>query len=258
MKANLSKRTDRRSGMRAGPRLSEPQQVRTETPIRSSRMARPLRTRCGSRSRGPATLICAVLLALVSAFSAMADPTLSVGSTLGGAGSSVSVPLTLGGAANVVALQADVLFDTTVLSSSATTAGPALGGQVFEHSAPTSGVRRILVYSLNNEPISAGVIANLDFAIAPGAPGEVTALLLTNVILAATNGLALPTATVPGLITIMAVDRPVVLVNGRFHPDNAAMETNTALIQLQSSLPGGHVYYTLDGAPPASGALYSR
>ncbi len=53
------------------------------------------------------------------------------------------------------------------------------------------------------------------------------------------------------------VGTPVVLVNGRFHSDNAAMETNSALIQIQSSFPGGHVYYTLDGAPPASGALYT-
>ena len=257
MTARLAMNTFRRSRNGNGPRLSEPQHSSSEPGLRSNRMSQCCRTRCGSENRGPVALVCAALLALLCATSLLADASLSVGSALGGAGSSVSVPLTLGGASNVVALQADVVFDATVLSSSATIAGPALGGQVFEHSAPTSGVRRILIYSSNNEPISAGVIANLDFAIAPGAPGEVTALLLTNVILAATNGSALPTATVPGLITIMAVDRPVVLVNGRFHPDNAAMETNFALIQIQSSLPGGHVYYTLDGAPPASGALYS-
>ncbi len=143
-----------------------------------------------------------VIFGALSPASVRADASLSLGSTHGGAGSSVSVPLTFGGATNVVALQADVLFDATILSSSATTGGPALGGQTFEHSAPTSGVRRILIYSLNNQPLSAGVIANLQFAISSGAPAGAAGLFLTNVILAGTNALALPATTSSGLITI--------------------------------------------------------
>src|SRR5207237_8106979 len=50
--------------------------------------------------------------------------------------------------------------------------------------------------------------------------------------------------------------RPVVLVDGRFHSENAALVTNSAVIEIQTTLPDGHIFYTLDNSDPHGGLLY--
>ena len=144
----------------------------------------------------------ALFLILFPAITSKADAFLSIGTARAEPGSTVSVPLTLTGATNVVALQGDVLFDPAVLSAGATTGGPALAGQIFGYSTPTSGVHRVLVYSLNNLPLSTGVIASLRFNITPKTPASAAGLSLTNIILATTNATALASSNSSGLVAI--------------------------------------------------------
>jgi hypothetical protein len=56
---------------------------------------------------------------------------------------------------------------------------------------------------------------------------------------------------------IAPVGMPVILVNGLFSPTNVVTVTNSALIQIQSTFSNGVTFFTLNGAPPASGTLYT-
>src|SRR3954454_5202850 len=95
-----------------------------------------------------------LLLLLVNSAPAIAGATLTLGNVRGQPSTTVTVPLTLSGATDVVALQADVLFDTNILSAGTTSGGPALAGQIFGYNQPTSGVLRFLIYSFNNTPLA--------------------------------------------------------------------------------------------------------
>lgn len=54
------------------------------------------------------------------------------------------------------------------------------------------------------------------------------------------------------------VGMPAVLVNGQFHPDNTAHLRDVAQIELQTTLPGGRIHYTLDGSTPSTASpLYA-
>ena len=53
------------------------------------------------------------------------------------------------------------------------------------------------------------------------------------------------------------LEAPVILVDGLLALDNYALITNGAPIEIQSSLVGAVIHYTLDGSPPAGGILYT-
>ena len=146
--------------------------------------------------------IIAAAASLLAAASLRADPTLSLGSLHADAGATASVPLTLSGATNVVAFQADVVFNAAVLSSSAAMAGPALGPRALDSSQPASGVRRVLIYSPDNTPLSNGVVANLQFTAELRPPATVAPLAFANVILTTTNAEALAYNTSSGAVTV--------------------------------------------------------
>src|SRR5258708_7692485 len=100
------------------------------------------------------TALVASLLALAPKAQASTN-TLSLKGVQGFPGETVSVPLTLSvrptnWVATAVALQADVLFRPDNLTSADALLGQALGSQVLVSGPAGSGVRRVLIYSLNN------------------------------------------------------------------------------------------------------------
>lgn len=150
----------------------------------------------------PGLIRAVAAMSLLSAAPALSDAGLSLANPHVDAGSTVSVPLTLSGATDVVALQADVVFSASVLTAGPATAGPAPGGHTFGSSLPALGVRRILIYSLNNTPLANGVIANLQFTAASRPALTVAPLSFTNVILTSANSTSLGFTVSPGVIII--------------------------------------------------------
>lgn len=53
------------------------------------------------------------------------------------------------------------------------------------------------------------------------------------------------------------VGTPVILVDGRIDPSNSVMVTNSALLEIQSTFPGGNIFFTLDGSDPDQGEIYT-
>ncbi len=163
------------------------------------------------RSIGSAALkalLAALLFAAWAARAATSAPSLTVPPTRGFPGQTVSVPLfasfPTNAPRNVVALQADIGFDPASLSSGTPLPAAALSNQVLASSQPASGVRRVLIYSLNNTLFTNGVVASLPFSISPTARGTMP-LTLTNVVMASASGKSVVSTEFSGYITVEPV-----------------------------------------------------
>lgn len=116
-----------------------------------------------------------------------AAPRLIAGVVRGFPGRTVEVPVSLRYRTNdvrdVVALQADVVFDSSGVDDSAPSPGGSLARHVFDSNDPVNGTRRLLVYSQSSAILTNGEIARIPFAVAPNEFRNFT-LRLENVILA--------------------------------------------------------------------------
>lgn len=140
--------------------------------------------------------------------SASGLPKLSVATVRGFPGNTVDVPVLLNYGSNdlqnVVALQADIVFDQSGLGSGTPTPGGSLRNHALATSLPGVGVRRVLVYSPNNAALSNGVVASLPFTLAAGQARNFN-LILENVILAYADGTQAPATVTSGGIAVTPV-----------------------------------------------------
>jgi len=117
----------------------------------------------------------------------------------------VTIPVFFNSRSNVVALQADIRFDASGLSSFAATMGTAGGSGVLSSSAPGNGVRRLLMYSPELNKLSNGVMAHLPFLVASNLYSGVLRLSLTNVVVATSAAGPLVSTNSSGAIAISPV-----------------------------------------------------
>ena len=112
-----------------------------------------------------------ISLALVVLAVSASAVSLRVGTVRGFPGNTVAVPVSLRYGSNelhnVVALQADVVFDTSGLTDGTPGSGPLLTRHVLASSAPATGTRRLLVYSLESAALTNGVVASIPFTVGP-------------------------------------------------------------------------------------------
>ena len=139
---------------------------------------------------------------------APATPRLTVGTQRGFPGNTVEVPVTLRYGTNdlrdVVAFQADVLFEAVGLSDGTPAGGSILVRHLLASSAPVTGTRRLLVYSPENAALTNGVVASIPFTVAPKEYRNFT-LTLANVVLARADGSQVFGSNVNGFIGVSQV-----------------------------------------------------
>ena len=108
---------------------------------------------------------------LTAGEAAHAVPRLVAGIVRGFPGRTVEVPVSLRYRTNdvrdVVALQADVVFDATGIDDGAAAPGAITANHVLDSSNPVSGTRRLLVYSPGNAVLTNGEVARVPFTVAP-------------------------------------------------------------------------------------------
>jgi len=109
------------------------------------------------------------LLALLCPAPLYADTSLSIGSAPAYPGSSVSVQALLKGVTNAVAAQFDLSFNENKVTSDGVLAGASLADHTVKSRLVAPGIRRVLIYSLNNSAITSTnrVIASLAFTLSP-------------------------------------------------------------------------------------------
>ena len=148
------------------------------------------------------------LLLVAGAQAALAIPRLTVGTVRGFPGNTVEVPVTLrygtNDLRNVVALQADVVFESVGLSDGLPAGGPIFVRHLLASSAPVTGTRRLLVYSPENAALTNGVVATIPFTVAPKEYRNFT-LTLSNVVLARADGSQVSGTNVNGFIGVSQV-----------------------------------------------------
>lgn len=127
----------------------------------------------------------------------------SVGNAAGVPGTTATVSVNLTSDTPVTAVQFDLLYDATKLTSGPALGGNALTGHEVASSEPATGTRRVVLYSLASAPLKNGALVNVPFTIPANAIEEVVGLSLTNVVLANAAGNAVtPVASTAGSLTI--------------------------------------------------------
>jgi hypothetical protein len=122
---------------------------------------------------------------------ARADATLSIGNAPGYPGAVVAVPVALSRATNVVAAQFDVAFNPGKVASGAALPGPASGNPIVVSREISPGLRRVVVFSLNNTVITNRTLAQLTFTVPTQERIGSGPLTPANVIVARSNATAL-------------------------------------------------------------------
>ena len=134
--------------------------------------------------------------------------TLRLGSGPGFPGQTTTVPMELAAGTNlppqVIALQADLIFETSRIAGRTPAGGSALRGHRMASREPTNGVRRVVLYSPNNTAMTNGTLLRLPFDVVP--TNYLNARLeLTNVVLATAAGSQLAVTNFAGVIFLTPV-----------------------------------------------------
>ena len=149
-----------------------------------------------------------LLCLLARADTVHAIPRLVAGVVRGFPGRTVEVPVSLRYRTNdlhdVVALQADVVFDATGVTDSAPAPGVITSNHVLASSAPFTGTRRLLVYSPAGSVLTNGDVARIPFSVGPNEYRNF-ALRLTNVILVRADASRVFGETTHGAIAVNQV-----------------------------------------------------
>jgi hypothetical protein len=150
------------------------------------------------------------VLALIAAIGTCFAATLTVGQNSAipsQNGVSVPVSLSSGVGEQVAAAQFDIMFSSAILVLSDATAGPAASsaGKDISFSTVEPGRVRLIIAGFNQNVIPDGIIANALFNVNRDAPGGEESLSLSGVLLSDPNGVAVPSESVPGRVSIAAV-----------------------------------------------------
>jgi len=155
-----------------------------------------------------ASILIVLLCLLLTPSSVHAVPKLVAGIVRGFPGRTVEVPITLRYRTNdvrdVVALQADVVFDVSGVADGPPAGGAMLTNHVLASSAPFTGTRRLLVYSPGNAVLTNGEVARIPFSVGANEYRNF-ALRLTNVILVRAEASEVPGTTANGAIAVNQV-----------------------------------------------------
>lgn len=152
----------------------------------------------------PAILGLAILLITgFAAMPAMAAPELSVGTTSGIPGQTVSIPIQIDTDDSVIAVQLDLSFDPGALSSKGVSAGSALTDHVFDWAEVAPGQLRLVITSESRSALQDGALAVISLQIDEQAEPGVIPVVVGSVIQAdAMAALVVPTGLTNGGVEI--------------------------------------------------------
>jgi hypothetical protein len=134
-------------------------------------------------------------------------PLLWVQSPIEAPGNTVPVAVNYTTDTNAPSLQFDLVYATNYLSSGTPVGGNALSDHQVASAEPSPGVRRVLIFSFSNSPITNGVLVFVPFTAATNSPDHDELLTLTNVVIASTNADQVPANATGGTLAIAVPPR---------------------------------------------------
>jgi hypothetical protein len=151
-----------------------------------------------------------LMLALLAGYRADAQPALDVASFPGFPGITISLPLSLRHATNVVAAQFDVAYNPAKVSVNEVVPGGLFSNYVFRSREIAPGLRRVLVFSRTNAPLTlsnAVTAAILPCTVAPSEHVGSGPIAPSGALLVAADATALePVSLVNGAIFVRPVN----------------------------------------------------
>ena len=129
---------------------------------------------------------------------------LSISDSEASPGSRVTIPLTLSQGAGIVAVSADISYDTAVLKNPNAEIGDHAqsAGKEIHTSILGQGVLRVSVLGMNLNEIPDGVIATITFDVTPSAPLKKKVQLTVSPSASDAMGNTVPVSSENGVITI--------------------------------------------------------
>lgn len=136
-----------------------------------------------------------------------ADSVLSVQFTAGAPGTTAMVPVNYTTDTNAPSLQFDLLYDTNYLTAGDPTGGNALSDHQVASAEVSPGLRRVLILSFSNSPITNGVLVYVPFAISTNAPDHDEMLTMSNVLVVNAGASVVPSESSNGVLAIAVPPR---------------------------------------------------
>lgn len=136
-----------------------------------------------------------------------ADSILSVPFTAGAPGATALVPVNYTTDTNAPSLQFDLLYDTNFLAAGSPIGGNALSDHQIASAEVSPGLRRVLILSLSNSPITNGVLVYVPFAISTNAPDHDELLTMSNVLVVNAAAQTTPSESSNGVLAVAVPPR---------------------------------------------------
>lgn len=190
----------------------------------------------------------------------------TAGSVRGFHSTTVSVPIFFNADTNtplnVVALQADVVYDATHLTPANTIRGAAVPSQTVQISDATPGVRRIVVYSLSHTLLTNGVLVEVEFTVGALPLPTKLGISVTNVLLATAAAGSVPSVAFSGAVVIVPVffnpNRSVAALLNVTPNRNYIIQATTNFVFWQNILTNTPASSVLEFADPAASTFRRR
>jgi len=181
-----------------------------------------------------------VVLAVVLGGAPLSAATLlSVGSTAGAPGSTVQVAVSYTTDTNAPSLQFDLVYDTNLFATGTPVGGSALADQMVYTSEPAPGVRRVLMFSYSNSPLTNGVLAYVPFTITNTAPDHDQTLVISNIVVSNPLGSQIPAGGSNGVLSITVPPRFTSIYatnNGAIHLQLSGTTGRSYVIETETNL----------------------
>ena len=184
---------------------------------------------------------------------------ISVGTTSGGAGTSVDLPVSFtAGGTGVSTLQFDLTLPSSLSYVSVTTGSAAATAGKSASGNAIAGGARVVIFGLNQNTIGSGSIAIVRLGIASGTAPATLSVGITGISASSPAGVAVATQGVGGSVTVSAPALPTVTISAT---DPNASETGpdagTFTVSRTGSISGAlTVNYTVGGTA-SSGSDYN-
>ena len=193
----------------------------------------------------PLRVVCRQSLLLVLVSGLAAGATLSLSSGSGFPGSTVAVAISVGATGDLpAAAEWEVSYSTTDFSAVTLSAGPAATNKSLSCAAG-SGTATCLLWGLNNQAITNGVVATLNLTISGSTTTTSSPVQFFNAIMADSAGNAISTSATGGTITILPSLNGLSCVPTSISPSIGS----TCSINLTSAAASGGATVSLNSAP---------
>lgn len=163
---------------------------------------------------------------------------------------------------NVVALQADVVYDATHLTPANTFRGAAVPPPDGSDARYYPGVRRIVVYSLSHTLLTNGVLVEVEFSVGALPLPTKLGISVTNVLLATAAATSVPSVAFSGAVVIVPVfvnpDRSAAALLNVTANRNYIVQASTNFVSWQNLLTNTPASSVLEFSDPSASIFRRR